>query len=157
MVLFPYAGAPSINLNSSMDVISGGDVCPNVTVNFTCDATEVAFLRWLRNGVVIEAYNSADPIGMIVVPPYNVSLDAVRRFPSTALANFTSRLVVNLSDLMSGDNISCSQDPLQKSNIISYTVRGNKGSMYMCMCIMLVYFCGKKKSMCVVILTNNSL
>ena len=140
-----------------MDETSGGDVCPSASVEFTCIATEVAFLSWLRNGMEIEDFNFADTRGMIVVPPYTVSLDTVRRFPSTALANFTSRLVVNLSDLMSGDNISCSQGPLQKSSILSYTVRGNKGSMYMCMCIMLVYLYGEKKSMCVTILTNNCL
>ena len=136
---------------------SGGVLCPNIFVNFTCIATEVGFLDWFRNGVEIADFSAGDQMQMIVVPPYTVFLDTVRRFPSTALANFTSRLVVNLSDLMSGDNISCSQNPLQKSNILSYTVRGNKGSMYVCMCIMLVYFCGEKKSMYAMILTNNSL
>ena len=129
--MVPCAGAPSIKLSSSVDVISGGDVCPNTSVEFTCNATEVAFLRWLKDGMEIEDFSSLDPIGMVVVPPYTVSLDTVRRFPSTALANFTSRLVVNLSDLMSGDNISCSQDPVRKSNILSYIIRGNEGAMYM--------------------------
>ena len=117
-----------------MDVMSGGDVCRSQSVDFTCVTTEVAFFTWLRNGVEIEDFNAADLIGMIVIPPYTVFLDTIRRFPSSALANFTSRLVVNLSDLMSGDNISCSQAPAQKSIILNYTVRGKEGSMYRCIC-----------------------
>ena len=122
----PHAGAPSIELSSSVDVTSGGEVCPNISVEFTCIGTEVAFLSWFRNGVKIEDFSSDDSIGMIVVAPYTLFLDTINRTETSVLANFISRLAVNLSDLMSGDNISCSQLHVQKSNILSYTVRGNK-------------------------------
>ena len=92
-------------------------MCPSASVEFICNATEVAFLDWFRNGMEIKDFDAADPAGMIVIPPYIVFLDTKRRFPlNNILANFTSRLVVNLSDLMSGDNISCSQDKHSQLN-----------------------------------------
>ena len=109
-----------------MDVTSGGDVCPNLSVEFTCIAIEVPFFSWSRNGMEIEDFNSDDPLGMSpnVNPPYSVFLDMVTVSPSL-LGNFTSRLVVNLSDLMSGDDISCLQsNTFQSSKLLSYTLRG---------------------------------
>ena len=121
-----YAGLPSIVLKSSVDVTSGGLLCPNITVEFTCTATEVAFLNWFRNGIEIEDFNFADNHPqMLVVPPYLLFLDTVTIFPSGLQANITSRLVVNLSELMSGDNISCSQVNIGTSKLLSYALRGN--------------------------------
>ena len=134
-------------------------MCPNISVEFTCIATEVAFFDWYRNGMEIEDFNSGDPIGMIVVAPYTLFLDIVRRFSSNVLANFKSRLVVNLSDLMSGDNISCSSLPILKSEILNYKLRGNKGPMCMCIyftCIgrtegAFVLWGGQKEHVCIMI------
>ena len=124
--LFHHAGAPSIVLNSTVDVTSGGDVCANVVVEFICIATGVAFLGWFRNGMEIEDFNLADQKQMIIVPPYTLFLDRVSVFPQmTSEANFTSRLVVNLTRLMNGDSISCSQIDVGASNVLSYTLRGN--------------------------------
>ena len=108
-----------------MDLTSGGDVCPNLSVEFTCIVTDLPFFSWSRNGMEIEDFNSDDPRGMAsdVNPPYSVFLDMVT--VSGLLANFTSRLVVNLSDLMRGDIISCSQSNLQSLEVLSYTLRGN--------------------------------
>ena len=109
-----------------MDVTSGGDVCANVTVEFICIATGVAFLDWFRNGIEIEDFNLADQKQMIVVPPYTLFLDRVSVLPQMiSEANFTSRLVVNLSHLMSGDSISCSQVNVGASIVLSYMLRGN--------------------------------
>ena len=59
------------------------------------------------------------------VYPFTLFLDMVSVVPPNSIANLTSRLVVNLSDLMSGDEISCSQLTIQRSKILSYTPRGN--------------------------------
>ena len=109
--IFSITGAPSIVLSSSVNVTSGGDVCPNLLVEFTCIATEVPFFSWSRNGMEIEDFNSDDPLGMSpnINPPYSVFLDTVAVSSMSLLGNFTSRLVMNLSDLMVDDTISCSQ------------------------------------------------
>ena len=138
-----HAGAPSIALSSAVDVTSGGDVCPNLSVEFTCIAIEVPFFSWSRNGMEIEDFNSGDPLGMSsdVHLPYSVFLDTVAVSSISLLANFTSRLRVNLSDLMRGDNISCSQSStVQMSMILSYTLRGNQIMKLVCMCCMQCFF-----------------
>ena len=115
-----------IVLSSTVDVTSGEDVCANVTVEFICIATGVAFFGWFRNGVEIEDFNLGDPTGMIVVPPYTLFLDRASVFSQMSPeANFTSRLVVNLSFLMNGDSISCSQFNVGASYVINYAIRGN--------------------------------
>ena len=123
----PHTGAPSIKLISSVDVTSGGDVCPNVTVEFTCIATEVAVLNWYRNGMKIGDFDAGDTERRTESPPYTFILDSVTRSvdSSSVLANFTSRLVVNLLALRSGDNISCSQLINGSSFILNYNIRGN--------------------------------
>ena len=99
-------------------------MCPNISVEFTCIATEVTFLNWFRNENEIEDYNSQASPGRNLIPPYTLFLDRVSVFPGRAEANFSSRLVANLSDLRSGDIISCSRLTLQDSNHLSYTIRG---------------------------------
>ena len=110
-----------------MDVSSGEPLCPNISVELTCVATRVAFLDWRINNSDIVDFNAGDspsPTGMIFTP-YTVFLDVVNLISMTSNANITSRLVVNLSDLMIGDHISCSHLGLNDSVTISYTLRGN--------------------------------
>ena len=123
---FPYTGVPSIDLSSTVDVTSGEAVCPNTSLEFTCVGVEVGFLEWDRNGIEIEDFNAGDSEQTEeFVYPFTLFLDMVSVVPPSSIANFTSRLVVNLSDLMSGDEISCSQLTIQRSKILSYTPRGN--------------------------------
>ena len=107
-------------------MISGSAVCPSQQVEFTCIATGVHFLDWEENGVEIEDFtagNTPSPSGM-VIGPYTVFLDVVNIIPMTSTANITTRLVVNLTHLMIGDQISCTQLSLRDSLFIRYIRRG---------------------------------
>ena len=130
---FPYTGVPSLVLSSTVVVTSGEAVCPNTSLEFTCVGVKVSFLDWDRNGMEIRDFNAGDSGQTVLfVHPFTVFLDMVTivSVSSVTIANITSRLVVNISDLMSGDQISCSQFPIESSKNLSYTLRGNYATKY---------------------------
>ena len=128
---FPYTGVPSIDLSSSVDVTSGEAVCPNTSLEFTCVGVEVGFLDWNRNGTKIGDFTAGDMEPMeVFVHPFTLLLDMVTVIPTTSVANITSRLLVDISDLISGDQISCSQVRKKSSKTLSYTLRGNYATKY---------------------------
>ena len=107
---------------------SGKAVCPNTSLEFTCVGVEVGFLDWNRNGMEIGDFDASDSEqAEVFVHPFTLFLDMITivQTGSVTEANFTSRLVVDVSDLMSGDQISCSQIRIESSKILSYTLRGN--------------------------------
>lgn len=110
-----------------MDITSGQDVCSNVIVEFTCIATEVAVLNWFRNGLKIGDFDAGDIELRTESSPYTFVLDTLSVYPVAqgVLANFTSRLLVNLSDLTSGDNISCSHLTVGSPFLLNYQIKGN--------------------------------
>ena len=112
---------------SSVDLTAGKEVCLNTpTVEFSCVGQEVSFLAWQRNGVEIEpnfhigrlpgTYNSTNG-------PYTLFLDNVTDV-EMRVANITTRLLVNISYLMSGDEIVCATLGMNSSKILNYTFRG---------------------------------
>ena len=105
---------------------SGKAVCPNTSLEFTCVGVEVSLLDWYRNGMEIEDFNAGDMAQKeVFIHPFILFLDIVSIAPMSSVANITSRLVANIFDLMSGDQISCSQLAVESSKILNYTLRGN--------------------------------
>ena len=115
-----------LSLVSSTDVTSGQEVCPQI-IEFSCAGIEVSFLEWQRNGIEIEPNfhigNSApseQTNGLYTVILEAIDVDQTRR-----VANMTTRLVINISSLMSGDEIVCATLGMNSSTMLNYTLRGN--------------------------------
>ena len=104
---------PSLTLllTSSENVTSGDTVCSNIpTVEFTCIGLEVIYLEWQRNGMeIINAeFDYIDKAPVVTHSgPFTVFLDAVVSDKSIYVANITSRLTFNITDMISQDQISC--------------------------------------------------
>lgn len=115
-----------ITLTSSVDITTGTTVCLNAQpVVFTCVAVEVSFLRWQRNGEEIEPnFNIGDTPRMVVSGPYTLLLDEIHAV-SLRQANMTSRLAINLTDLMNGDQVACMELVAHDSVILHYEIRGD--------------------------------
>ena len=93
-----------MTLTSPVDVTSGNTICPNTKVEFTCIGISVTASTWRRNGMDIDAFNVLSGLGRREpVDPFITFLDVNTGDP----ANMTSRLVFNVSDVMSGDTIDC--------------------------------------------------
>ena len=65
--------------------------------------------------------------------PYTVILEANVVDQMRRVANMTTRLVVNISSLMSGDKIVCATSGMNSSKTLNYTLRGNKSLKLTCL------------------------
>ena len=94
---------------------------------FTCVAVEASFLRWQRNGQEIKPnFNIGDQPKTIVSGPYMLSLDEISvQVGLRQVANMTSRLVINFTDLMNSDQVTCSELIAHDSVTLNYRIRGN--------------------------------
>ena len=129
---FPLVGQTSLTtltLSSSVDVASGGAVCPNISpVEFTCVAVQVIFLEWRINTTQIGSLTLNEDEGRVFqTEKFAFSLEKIT--VSNNRANMTSRLVVDISNLANGDQIICiSEAQVQDTETINYTVRSKSGS-----------------------------
>ncbi len=128
--MYAGSGATLITLTSAVNITSGAALCPNTQpVVFTCIAVEASFLSWQRNRDEIEPnFNIGDMPRTVVTGPYNLSLDEIRRHVGPGMgqvANMTSRLMVSLNDLMSGDRVSCKELVAQDSITLHYKIQGD--------------------------------
>ncbi len=97
-------------------------------VEFTCDATNTTTLTWKINNTTIRTLHSSGvpTDGLIAVTNHNgikvqlVSLSLAKN--TRDRANLTSRLVVDSSALMFGDQISCVSS--SGAEPLVYTIRG---------------------------------
>lgn len=99
----------TITLNQTQgDNITAGNVfCHNISsvIEFTCIGVKVPFLQWQRNSQTLYTFTLNDNSGISkYVLNFSLFLDSNSM---TAFANMSSRLVANLSDLRSGDEIKC--------------------------------------------------
>ena len=127
-----------ISLSSSVDVMSGGALCPYNSVEFTCVATGVTFINWQANNRRIAGFNAGQQHAQEFSPPYTVFLDEVNVDMMTELANMTSRIVVNMSDLVTGVQLSCSQLSIKRVLNISYVIRGTYSYVATCLWVKFV-------------------
>jgi hypothetical protein len=118
--------SPSIELTriTPNEIINGGTVCPLYPVEITCVGIEVTLLQWRRNEVNIGgafsiAFNSGD---VQRVDSFTLILDSITT--RNIVANITSRLVTNISNLISGDTIGCVAI-MQDTRTLNYILRGN--------------------------------
>ena len=116
-------------MSSSVDVTSGRAVCPNTPpVEFTCVAVEVTFLAWRINETQIGSLTFSDDEGSVLQrEKFTFSLEKIT--VSNNRANMTSRLVVGISNLANGDQITCINEAgIQDNETINYTLRSKSGS-----------------------------
>ena len=103
-------------------------VCPNLyPVEFTCVGIEVNSLEWERSQIVLAFISSRNANeGMVPTQngPFTVFLDAITRNDDGA--NMTSRLVGNISDLISGDTIKCAGFNVEDIVTLDFTLRGKE-------------------------------
>ena len=109
------------------DVLNGGLICPNsYPVEFTCIGIEVSFLLWQRNRTSLGAFTgSSSEDDFQREGPFTLFLDSIATRAN--VANMTSRLAVNISNLISGDRIICVGAGSTNTNdtvILNYSLRG---------------------------------
>ena len=114
-----------------MDITSGETICLTAQpVVFTCVAVEASFLIWQRNGEEIEPnFNIGDTPRTVGSGPYTLSLDEIHAV-GLRQANMTSRLVINLTDLMNGDQVVCMELVAHNSVTLHYEIRGDCNNYY---------------------------
>ena len=130
--------ALSLNLTSSVDVLSGNVVCSNTTVEFTCTASGVHTLGWRRKNSTVPVtlikgwhiHNMA-PLEDRNYPGIEVYLDktttdTVTEAETLVFTSVTSRLVSTVDHgLYNGDEIIClgvSTMNIMKSQILNYSI-----------------------------------
>ena len=91
-----------------VSILSGGKLCPDTVVRFTCIAYNVRVLIWLRNGNQIEDFTNQD------VPSADPQMSGVFMvFLNSSVndgqnnLNVTSTLVGMASDFQTNDQIAC--------------------------------------------------
>ena len=100
-------------------------MCPNLSLVVECIGIEVNFLEWRRNDVEIEPnFNIGDSPREQSTGPYTLILEAIDVDQMKRVANMTTRLVVNISSLRSGDEITCATFGMSSSEMLNYTLRG---------------------------------
>lgn len=96
-------------------------------MEFTCVGIEVNSLEWERSQMVLVIISgrSANE-GMVPTQngPFTVFLDSITR--NDGGANMTSRLVGNISDLISGDTIKCAEFNIEDTVSLDFTLRGKE-------------------------------
>ena len=97
-------------------------------MEFTCFGIEVSFLQWQRNGTSLGAFTSASSEDDFQREgPFTLFLDSITT--RATVANMTFRLVVNISNLISGDRITCvgagsTNTVTNDTVILNYLLRG---------------------------------
>ena len=108
------------------NILLGGVVCPNLyPVEFTCVGVEVGLLGWRRNGINIGGTFTAgfsSEGNFQQVQGFTLFLDSITT--RNSVANMTSRLVGNSSNLMSGDRITCVGTGSEDTAILNFSLRG---------------------------------
>ena len=102
-------------------------ICPNIQlVEITCVCIEVTVLQWQRNGSSIGGgFTFASDTGDIQpVGPFTLILDSIT-IRNNIVSNMTSRLIANVSNLISGDRIGCIAIGMQDARTLNYIARGN--------------------------------
>ena len=109
------------------DILNGGIVCPNLyPVEITCIGIEVAVLQWQRNEANVGGgfsinFNNGD---VLQVDTFTLILDFIAT--RSGVANMISRLVTNISNLISGDRIGCvATNNIRDTRTLDYILRGN--------------------------------
>ena len=107
------------------DVLNGGVICPNLyPVEFICIGVEVTALQWQRNGAFIGgAFTGFSNEGDVQqLGSLTLFLDSI--ITRNVAANMTSRLVGNISNLISGDRIKCASMNTENTVTLNYSLRG---------------------------------
>ena len=116
---------------SPSNIINSGVICPNFyPVEITCVGIEVALLQWQRNGTSIGgSFTSVSNNGQVQPEElFTLILDSITTRSITnniMVANMTSRLIANISNVNSGDIIGCTANGVQDTTTLNYTLRGN--------------------------------
>ena len=122
-----------------MDVTSGDTVCMNARVELTCIGTSITFLTWLRNGVEIDSVSLSSSLGRRQAPGgFLVFLDVLSTADNMSrMGNMTSRLIFNVSDVSSGDAITCTEiGNVEGSETLNYMNRSMLWSLHaVCFCV----------------------
>ena len=115
-----------MTLTSSVNITTGASLCRNMQpVVFTCTTEDVSFLSWQRNREEIEPnFNIGDTPRSVVSGLYTLFLDEIHVGQLRQVANMSSRLVVNLTDLMDGDKVTCKELVAQDSINLHYKIQG---------------------------------
>ena len=134
-VVLSIIGQPqsSITLTriSLSNIIDDGVICPNFyPVEITCVGIEVSFLQWQRNGINVGgSFTSVSNNGQVQPGDFfTLILDSITTRIITnniMVANMTSRLKTNISNVNSGDIIGCTANGVQDTITLNYTLRGN--------------------------------
>ena len=125
---------PSVSLThiTPVDILNGEVICPIYAVEFTCIGIKLGSLGWQRNGLNIGGTFSAgisNEGDIQQVGPLTLLLDSITTLNS--VANMTSRLVANISNLSSGDTITCAGSMSTADTVtLSYSSRGNYDDSY---------------------------
>ena len=69
-------------------------------------------------------FNIGDSPGERNTGPYTIILEAIDVDETRRVANMTTQLVVNISSLMSGDQVTCATLGVSSSKTLDYTIRG---------------------------------
>ena len=131
----PTTGQPQSSTTltriSPSDIIDGGVICPNFySVEITCVGIEVNFLQWQRNetnigGSFTGASNSGQvqPVDLFILILDSITTRSIAN--NIMVANMTSRLKANISNVNSGDIIGCAANGVQDTRTLNYILRGN--------------------------------
>lgn len=114
---------------SSVNVSSGQVVCPSIHVEFICFGINVSFIEWQINGVELQPnFDIGDSAPMEVTNGlYTLYLDAISVNSLERVANMTTRFRANISNLGSGDQLSCAANGgINSSSILDYLIRGKQ-------------------------------
>ena len=114
---------------SSVDITSGQVVCPSIHVEFTCVGVNINYLEWQLNGAELQPnFDIGDSAPMEVTSgPYILYLDTISVNNEERVANMSIRFNANISNLSSGDRLSCATQfgsEITESTIFEYTIRG---------------------------------
>ena len=119
--MFLSAGDAQSLTVSPTDILSGGKLCPNTFISFTCNAYSVRVLNWLRNGGQIKQFTALDMPSTEpqLSDPFRVFLNSSSSDDQNNL-NMTSTLVGMASDFQTGDQITC-PDATGETLVLSFT------------------------------------
>ena len=128
--MFNITGVPTmitLTQTSSVNVTSGQAVCPSILVEFTCIGIDVSFLEWQINGAELQPNFDIGDSAPMEAPsgPYTLYLDAISVNNVDRVANMTIRFHANISNLNSGDQLSCATRFVAiMSSVFDYAIRG---------------------------------
>ena len=123
----------SLNLTSSVDVLSGKAICSlNTTVEFTCTASGFLLLVWQNRSRTATDYMDIEDLTVRDIPAapfershghFTVFLDSGNASANNIYTNVTSRLVTTIDrGLHNGDEIRCTNGfDVVKSLTLNYS------------------------------------